>query len=51
VELDVPLVVRLEGTNVAKGKEILANSGLPIVSADDLGDAAKKIVAQVKAAA
>ena len=51
VELDVPLVVRLEGTNVAKGKEILANSGLPIVSADDLGDAARKIVAQVKEAA
>ncbi|NNC71357.1 MAG: succinate--CoA ligase subunit beta, partial [Sphingomonadaceae bacterium] len=48
VELDVPLVVRLEGTNVAKGKEILANSGLPIVSADDLGDAARKIVAEVK---
>ncbi|QJB69791.1 ADP-forming succinate--CoA ligase subunit beta [Parasphingorhabdus halotolerans] len=51
VNLSVPLVVRLEGTNVAKGKEILANSGLPIVSADDLGDAAKKIVAQVKEAA
>jgi succinyl-CoA synthetase beta subunit len=51
VELDVPLVVRLEGTNVDKGKEILANSGLPIVSADDLGDAARKIVAQVKVAA
>ncbi len=51
VELDVPLVVRLEGTNVEKGKEILANSGLPIVSADDLGDAAKKIVAEVKEAA
>ncbi|VAV87501.1 Succinyl-CoA ligase [ADP-forming] beta chain [hydrothermal vent metagenome] len=51
VELDVPLVVRLEGTNVAKGKEILENSGLPIVSAEDLGDAARKIVAQVKAAA
>ncbi|WP_379552867.1 ADP-forming succinate--CoA ligase subunit beta [Qipengyuania sp. DGS5-3] len=51
VELDVPLVVRLEGTNVAKGKEILANSGLPIVPADDLGDAAKKIVAEVKQAA
>jgi len=48
VDLDVPLVVRLEGTNVAKGKEILANSGLPIVSADDLGDAARKIVAQVQ---
>ena len=51
VNLSVPLVVRLEGTNVEKGKEILANSGLPIVSADDLGDAAKKIVAQVKLAA
>jgi succinyl-CoA synthetase beta subunit len=51
VDLDVPLVVRLEGTNVEKGKEILANSGLPIVAADDLGDAAKKIVAEVKKAA
>ena len=51
VDLSVPLVVRLEGTNVAKGKEILAGSGLPIVSADDLGDAAKKIVVQVKEAA
>ncbi|MGB3808197.1 MAG: ADP-forming succinate--CoA ligase subunit beta [Erythrobacter sp.] len=51
VNLSVPLVVRLEGTNVAKGKEILDNSGLPIVSADDLGDAAKKIVAEVKKAA
>jgi succinyl-CoA synthetase beta subunit len=47
VNLSVPLVVRLEGTNVEKGKDILANSGLPIVSADDLGDAAKKIVAEV----
>ena len=51
VNLQVPLVVRLEGTNVDKGKDILANSGLPIVSADDLGDAAKKIVAEVKRAA
>ena len=51
VELDVPLVVRLEGTNVDKGKDILANSGLPIVPADDLGDAARKIVAEVKKAA
>ncbi|WP_265528476.1 ADP-forming succinate--CoA ligase subunit beta [Sphingomicrobium marinum] len=51
VELDVPLVVRLEGTKVAEGKEVLANSGLPIIAADDLGDAAKKIVAQVKQAA
>ena len=51
VNLSVPLVVRLEGTNVEKGKEILNNSGLPIVSADDLGDAARKIVAEVKKAA
>jgi len=51
VNLSVPLVVRLEGTNVQKGKDILANSGLPIIAADDLGDAAKKIVAQVKQAA
>ena len=51
VNLSVPLVVRLEGTNVEKGKEILANSGLPIVAADDLGDAAQKIVAEVKQAA
>ncbi|WP_265587262.1 ADP-forming succinate--CoA ligase subunit beta [Sphingomicrobium arenosum] len=51
VELDVPLVVRLEGTNVQQGKDILSNSGLPIIAADDLGDAAKKIVAQVKEAA
>ncbi len=47
VDLRVPLVVRLEGTNVAQGKDILANSGLPIISADDLGDAARKIVAEV----
>jgi succinyl-CoA synthetase beta subunit len=51
VNLQVPLVVRLEGTNVEKGKEILAGSGLAIVPADDLGDAAKKIVAEVKQAA
>src|SRR3546814_17149632 len=42
VNLSVPLVVRLEGTNVEKGKEILAASGLPIVSADTLGDAAQQ---------
>jgi succinyl-CoA synthetase beta subunit len=48
VNLSVPLVVRLEGTNVAEGKAILANSGLAIVPADDLGDAARKIVAEVK---
>ena len=51
VNLSVPLVVRLEGTNVEQGKDILANSGLAIVPANDLGDAAKKIVADVKAAA
>jgi succinyl-CoA synthetase beta subunit len=51
VNLSVPLVVRLEGTNVELGKEILAGSGLPVVSADTLGDAAEKIVAQVKKAA
>jgi len=51
VQLSVPLVVRLEGTNVKEGKEILANSGLPIVAANDLGDAARKIVEQVKVAA
>jgi len=50
VNIQVPLVVRLEGTNVEKGKEILANSGLAIVPADDLGDAAKKIVAEVNKA-
>jgi succinyl-CoA synthetase beta subunit len=50
VDLKVPLVVRLEGTNVQQGKDILANSGLPIVAANDLGDAAQKIVAEVKAA-
>ena len=51
VSLDVPLVVRLEGTNVELGKEIMAESGLPILSAADLGDAAKKIVKAVKEAA
>jgi succinyl-CoA synthetase beta subunit len=48
VNLSVPLVVRLEGTNVQQGKDILANSGLAIVPANDLGDAAQKIVAEVK---
>ena len=48
VNLQVPLVVRLEGTNVQQGKDILANSGLPIVPANDLGDAAQKIVAAVR---
>ncbi|WP_423907360.1 ADP-forming succinate--CoA ligase subunit beta [Candidatus Spongiihabitans sp.] len=48
VVLNVPLVVRLEGTNVEQGKAILADSGLPIVSADNLGDAAEKVVKIVK---
>jgi succinyl-CoA synthetase beta subunit len=48
VDLSVPLVVRLEGTNVQQGKDILASSGLPIIAANDLGDAARKIVAEVK---
>ena len=48
--LTKPLVVRLEGTNVEKGKQIMAESGLAIISADNLGDAAQKIVAAVKGA-
>lgn len=51
VGITVPLVVRLEGTNVDMGKKILANSGLPIISADNLGDAAHHIVNAVKEAA
>jgi succinyl-CoA synthetase beta subunit len=47
----VPLVVRLEGTNVERGKALLRESGLAIIPADDLDDAAKKVVAAVKAAA
>ena len=50
VSLHVPLVVRLEGTNVELGKKILQDSGLPIVSADNLADAAEKIVSAVKEA-
>jgi succinyl-CoA synthetase beta subunit len=50
VSLSVPLVVRLEGTNVELGKKILAASGLPIVSADNLADAAAKVVQAVKEA-
>ena len=48
MNLDITLIVRLEGTNVDKGKEILKNSGLNITPASDLGDAAKKAVASVK---
>ena len=50
VGLQVPLVVRLEGTNVAKGKSIINESGLNVIAADDLDDAAQKIVAAVKEA-
>ena len=48
VGLQVPLVVRLEGTNVELGKEIIAKSGLNVIAADDLSDAAQKIVKAVK---
>ncbi|KQB15221.1 ADP-forming succinate--CoA ligase subunit beta [Rhodobacter capsulatus] len=48
VGLKVPLVVRLEGTNVELGKDIIAKSGLNVIAADDLADGAKKIVAAVK---
>ena len=47
-KIDIPLVVRLAGTNSEEGKKILDESGLKIISASDLGDAAKKIVKQVK---
>jgi len=50
-QIGVPLVVRLEGTNVDLGKQILADSGLAITSADDLADAAEKVVRAVKEAA
>ena len=49
VGLQVPLVVRLEGTNVDLGKQILSQSGLNVIAADDLDDAAQKIVKAVKA--
>ena len=48
IKINVPLVVRLAGTNFKEGKEILENSGLEIISASDLGDAAKKIVEAIK---
>jgi succinyl-CoA synthetase beta subunit len=51
VSLNVPLVVRLEGTNVELGKKILAQSGLPIISGDNLADAAEKVVKAVREAA
>ncbi len=49
VKLGVPLVVRLEGTNVEKGKQLLKESGVALITADDLGDAAQKAVAAAKA--
>jgi succinyl-CoA synthetase beta subunit len=51
VRLSVPLVVRLEGTNVDLGRAILARSNMPIIAASDLADAAEKIVTAVKEAA
>ena len=51
VGLTVPLVVRLEGTNVEEGKKIIIESGLNVIPADDLDDAAQKIVKAVKEAA
>jgi succinyl-CoA synthetase beta subunit len=49
VGLSVPLVVRLEGTNVDEGKRIITESGLNVIAADNLRDGAEKIVAAVKA--
>ena len=48
IKISVPLVVRLAGTNYLEGKNILDNSGLEIISASDLSDAAKKIVKEIK---
>jgi succinyl-CoA synthetase beta subunit len=48
VKLSVPLVVRLEGTNVERGKQLLKESGLALIAADDLADAAQKVVAATK---
>ena len=48
-QLKLPLVVRLEGTNVEAGKQILIDSGLPIINASDLDDAAQKAVATLTA--
>jgi succinyl-CoA synthetase beta subunit len=50
VNLQVPLVVRMKGTNEVEGKKLLADSGLPIISADTMAEAAQKVVAAVKAA-
>ena len=49
VNLSVPLVVRMKGTNEELGKKMLADSGLPIISADTMAEAAQQVVAAVKA--
>ena len=51
VGVSVPVIVRLEGTNVEKGRELLRNSGLAIISADDINDGARKAVAAAKESA
>jgi succinyl-CoA synthetase beta subunit len=51
VGVKVPVVVRLEGTNVEEGKQLLRDSGMAIIPADNINDGAKKVVAAVKAAA
>ncbi len=48
VQLKVPLVVRMKGTNEDLGKKILAESGLPIITANNMGEAAEKVVAAAK---
>jgi succinyl-CoA synthetase beta subunit len=48
ININVPLIVRLAGTNFIEGKEILDNSGLKLISADNLDDAAQKIVEAIK---
>ena len=48
IKINVPLVVRLAGTNFLEGKKILDNSGLKLISAENLDDAAKKIVEVIK---
>ncbi|HEV2042958.1 MAG TPA: succinate--CoA ligase subunit beta, partial [Casimicrobiaceae bacterium] len=50
VQLNVPLVVRMKGTNEDLGRKILAESGLPIISADNMAEAAEKVVAAAKGA-
>jgi len=50
MKLTVPVVVRMEGTNVKEGKQILADSGLNIITAADMADGAQKVVAAAKAA-